>query len=305
MTRKRVAKPTGKGRTGVAATVAAGLPLLLSFISTGGAPQPAPAEPPSHVVVSGKPVFKVGCQLPFDSIKSEGLEIDAKCTSDGTATADDLKDRLEFNAKNNFCAEGTPRAITYDDLKGLQVAADAIDGLRDNLTKSRKDLLGIFSPSGQPKLGEGTLVQLVAFVKDAHNSNVGAGEKVNCKLTKKEENDIHIELMPDQTEDDPCKSVTAEMSPHFRPEGWNDLVRLKLERPVRITGSLFFDNSHQPCRGDKRPNPKRISLWEIHPVYQFEICKVKPKSPTECDVKTDSQWIPLDQWHTEDSDVEP
>lgn len=297
-------KPAGKRKLSVGATVAAGLPLLLSMIS-GGVPSLKPASEGPTQPTAASPAghgFKLGCELPFDSIKTEGLEVDAKCTADGNAGKDETEERLEFNAKNNFCATGNPRAITYEDFTELQRTADSIDGLRDSLETSRKQLLGIFSPANQPKLGEGTLVQYVAFVKDAHNSNVGKGkgERVNCKLTTKEDNDIHIELMPNQTEDDPCKSVTAEMSPHFRPETWNELVRLKLERPVRITGPLFFDNSHQPCRGEKRPNPKRISVWEIHPVYQFEICKVKPKDPKECDVKTDSQWIALDQWVTED-----
>ena len=43
---------------------------------------------------------------------------------------------------------------------------------------------------------------------------------MNCNLPSKEENDIHIELMNESDEEDPCKSVTAEMSPHFRPAEW-------------------------------------------------------------------------------------
>jgi hypothetical protein len=309
MKRKQVAKPTAKRGLSVGATVAAGLPLLLSMITSVG-PAKSPSEGPGEPSVPkvGALLFKPGCELPFADIKTEGLEVDAKCTKDGIAN--NTEQRLEFNAKNNFCAGGAPRPITYDDLKNLQVAADNVEGLRDSLETSRKELLGIFTPAGQAKLGEGTLVQFVAFVKDAHHSNVGKGkgEKVNCKLPTKEDNDIHIELMDDPAEDDPCKSVTAEMSPHFRPEAWNELVRLKLDRPVRITGPLFFDNSHQPCRGDKRPNPKRISVWEVHPVYQFEICrdqKAKTLPSPACDVKTDSQWIPLDQWLSEDKEVEP
>jgi hypothetical protein len=80
-------------------------------------------------------------------------------------------------------------------------------------------------------------------------------------------------------------------------------VDLKIERPVRITGPLFFDSSHQPCRDGKRPNPKRISVWEIHPIYQFEVCK--NKALTACDVGNDSQWIPLDQWQSADDETEP
>jgi hypothetical protein len=49
-------------------------------------------------------------------------------------------------------------------------------------------------------------------------------------------------------EDDRCESLNAEISPHFRPETWLDIVGLNIapKRPLRITGQLFFDASHQP-----------------------------------------------------------
>ena len=142
----------------------------------------------------------------------------------------------------------------------------------------------------------------------AHPSNVGAGkgENVNCKLTTADENDIHIELTMDPVnETDPCDGVTAEMSPHFRPDEWSKLTELdKFDRPVRVTGPLFFDDSHSPCHDNVRPNPKRISVWEIHPVYQFEVCKAKTKDLKSCDVKDNSVWIPLDQWFSSEHDEE-
>ena len=60
--------------------------------------------------------------------------------------------------------------------------------------------------------------------------------------------------------------------------------------PVRVTGQLFFDSSHVPCAGGKevRTNPRRFSLWEIHPIYQFEVCTA------DCDGT--GTWLPLEQW---------
>jgi hypothetical protein len=81
---------------------------------------------------------------------------------------------------------------------------------------------------------------------------VKKGELVNCKITGAESKDVHIELVKMASEDDACNSVTAEMSPHLRPESWTDLPGLAIKRPVRITGPLFFDGSHRPCSGDKR-----------------------------------------------------
>jgi hypothetical protein len=289
-----------------AATIAGTLPLAIALIPALMTPSKTepPATPSAAAKAKGGLPFKPGCQLPFKKIKTDGLNIDAVCTNVGKATDD--KEQLEFKAKNNFCASGDPTAITYQDLVELQQGADGIPGLRDRLDTNRKELLGNLS-SAKPKLGEGTLVQLVAFVKDARNSNPGKGEKVNCNLGSKEENDIHIELMNDSSKDEPaCKSVTAEMSPHFRPAEWQAIVRLSktLTRPVRITGSLFFDNSHQPCHGDKQPNPKRISVWEIHPVYQFEICNIKNGDLNTCKADRNELWTPLDELESSDDDDE-
>ena len=82
----------------------------------------------------------------------------------------------------------------------------------------------------------------------------------------------------------------------LRPEAWTDLPNLSIKRPVRVTGPLFFDGSHRPCHGDTRPSPNRISVWEIHPVYQFEVCK--NKSLSSCKVGDDTVWVPLDRWHS-------
>lgn len=303
-------KPTSKSRLSAGAKAAVAFPLAISMIPalTTAIKSGSSATTPPAAVTAKPPksglVFKPGCQLPFQKIKTEGLNIDAVCTNVGNAK--DEEDRLEFMAKNNFCADGNPIPITYADLIALQEAADSIAGLRQSLKTSRQQLLGSLLPA-KPKVVEGALVQLVTFAKDARNSNPGAGEKVNCNLASKEENDIHIELMNEVDEEDPCKSVTAEMSPHFRPAEWQAIVKLskKLTRPVRITGSLFFDNSHQPCRGEKRPNPKRISVWEIHPVYQFEICNVKTTELSKCDVAKNDLWVPLDQWDSAENDEEP
>lgn len=305
-------KPPSNGRRTLTGTKAAAamIPLALATVLPPAIDRAkrGAASSTADTTRAGPVLFKPGCKLPFDSIKSTGLEIDGKCTADGNG-GDDMAKKLENHAKNNFCADGKPVPITYDDFKGLQMLADA-NGLKKGLKTSRDSLIDIFDSSGGTKIGEGTLVQFVTFLLKAHHSNVGKGkgENVNCKLTTEDDNDIHIELTMDRSidEPDPCESVTAEMSPHFRPEEWNRLVDLdKFDRPVRITGPLFFDNSHTPCHDDVRPNPKRISVWEIHPVYQFEICKAKAKDLKSCDVKDNSVWVGLDQWLSSEEDEEP
>lgn len=311
-TKKTVSKKTGNdgmkaALPGVALVLASVLPAALS---------PTPNVPTSTAVTrttvsrsrarstKSALAFQPGCELPFDSIKTDGLTIDEVCTEDGNA-GDDVGKRLESNAKNNFCAEGDPIGIKVEDLNLLQAASDKIAGLRNTLKTTRDPLTSVLTLTDGTQIGEGSLVRFVAFFLEAHYSNVGKGkgELVNCKLPEKDDNDIHMELILDQADDDPCHSVTAEMSPHFRPAAWNELVSLEIARPVRITGPLFFDGSHQPCHDDKRPNPKRSSVWEVHPIYQFEVCKAK--TIVACDVNNDAQWIPLDEWQSGDANDEP
>jgi hypothetical protein len=162
---------------------------------------------------------------------------------------------------------------------------------------------------------------LEARVLDSHYSNTkyniygyknhkpirGQGESVNCKgvpdldaSSEIDRNDIHIVLEAPGVMDE-CLSVTAEISPHFRPNSWrrfhnmgpNSLgedvnleakgVNFNKFQMVRITGPLFYDASHEPCSPGKHASPARRSIWEIHPAYKLE-------------VKSNGQWMSFDDW---------
>jgi hypothetical protein len=100
------------------------------------------------------------------------------------------------------------------------------------LPDDRSVLKDIYTTSGGKKIGEGSVVRLVAFFVDAHYSNVSSGESVNCKLHGKESNDIHI-MLGQSTSAPACSTVTAEMSPHFRPAAWDQIAEIDLRNPVR------------------------------------------------------------------------
>ena len=97
--------------------------------------------------------------------------------------------------------------------------------------------------------------------------------------------------------------MSAEMSPHFRPDSWFRLAGTgsvrKRETPlgsnaVRIRGPLFFDASHVPCTGAAEANPARVSIWEIHPVYAIDICS--ETTIAACRIDDESLWPPLNEF---------
>jgi len=143
-------------------------------------------------------------------------------------------------------------------------------------------------------------------------------ESVNCGASDAEHTDIHLAISQDPTETNECFSNTAEMIPHYRPAAWTPsafhfLAKLKPKKtngtieytdydtdsrpPVRVTGQLFFDGSHKVCNGGTslKGEPARFSNWEIHPVYNIEVCTAA--NTDECDVDNDDIWENFTTWN--------
>jgi hypothetical protein len=172
----------------------------------------------------------------------------------------------------------------------------------EDLPPDRSLLVDLITVNGR-KLGEGSLVTLEGFVFKAQHSNTfvfsGKGESCNCNRKNLASNDIHIALSRTKTgaqtagESSECETVTAEISPHHRSEIYNRFdtnpvdflngnqqkhgqdklkgspLPLQAAR-VRVTGQLFFDGSHSPCRNGHGGPPRR-SIWEIHPVFSIDV----------------------------------
>lgn len=272
----------------------------------------------------GRP-FKLpaGCKLPFDAIKTPHA-IDRICPSGGCSelintTQTPTPHQLMNIAKNNFCATNTAAAVSYNDFVNLQQASDKLKAAAPSwwtglLPSDRTKLPKVASSGGgrSQKVGEGTKVVFVGFIREAKYDDTETGEDVNCKIGGKglvgtSDNDIHISIGLTQLTKTPaetaerCQSLTAEMSPHFRPAAWEKIVSTSFHKvfqthPVRITGTLMMDAEHVPCvNGTIRSgNPVRISVWEIHPVYAIDICK--NTGLKACDVADASAWTPFDKY---------
>jgi hypothetical protein len=242
-----------------------------------------------------------GSPLPFAAIELKH-PIDQACGIEGSTTSS-ANSHLQNKAKDNFCAAGSAgqlEAFTPQMLVDLQAKTTV--------------------PSGQGKepndrgplqtLGEGKLIRMKAFLIEAHHADLGGGESVNCNGATEEQNDIHM-AMGSQPNAQECESVSAEISPHYRPASWNEIGHFELfnastkkytpnaaiaarlqSHAYRLTGQLFFDASHSPCPCNTSCSPVRASVWEIHPIYNIEVCK----AGTPCDENSDSDWIAFDTW---------
>ncbi|HYR21485.1 MAG TPA: SH3 domain-containing protein [Chthoniobacterales bacterium] len=267
-------------------------------MSAGGetSPTPAPGGP-----ATGK-AFDPGCTLPFDSIKQKHPIIDDSCSIDGEKKGGSVPDEqklVENHAKNNFCLTGTPTDISYHGLLELEAATKKVRGVDLSNAEIRKTKLGRLLVVNDQKIGEGNLVRLTIYVihNKADYADTGdkgeGGESVNCNRLSNEENDIHIPLAEKPTAAETV-SVTVEMSPHFRPPKWTpEQINAAKNHPIRVVGQLFYDSAHRTKTGGRTGAP-RASLWEIHPVYQFEVCTLGDVG--SCTSRGDSVWKPLDQF---------
>jgi len=276
-------------------------PLILSC-AKAPTPSPTPTQSPAQADMSSSnkataAALKPTCSTP-DFPEPLALGIDNQCGNQGNGG----KEAAQNSVKNNFCPlNETPKEVTIADLQQLQ-------------EEVKKDSSIKFGPAGPTvdrapltKLGEGQLVTLKAFVLKAKQEK---GESVNCKGSVPEEpvfDDIHIAFVDDAHKPQPndstpirngkeCSGIVAEMSPHHRPAAWTEANLTKVATTgalVRITGQQFFDSSHVPCANGAPvgSNPKRVSLWEIHPIYKFEVCTANCTGA--------GQWQPLDQWVTQ------
>ena len=251
-----------------------------------------------------------GCKLPFAAIATtpDPFQKCGNCGVVSTNPKDTAESKaakaLQSQAKNDFCANmSSVTTIDFAALRAMQATSKKNNWVITDLPK-RDVLRGFFKLNGED-IGEGSVVRLEAWVLDAHVSDCPTGESVNCEQPGFSSNDIHIPLLDPEAAggrtQDECASATAEMSPHFRPAAWSEVdMKTPVKNVVRVTGPLFFDNAHKPCAGLTKAAgdaaPFRSSLWEVHPVYQFEVCA--NTDPTKCDVNSDSSavWIPYDQW---------
>ena len=259
--------------------------------------------------------MKCGKPLPLQlkPFNHKPQRIDFLCRNSGChkSAANDKQNTM----KNNFCAPASkivPVTLkTFGDLGDATTNEPSIP--KGEPPENRAKLANVITLADGAKLGEGQSAVFVGYVLEARHSNVdkddpltkGNGESVQCNLLGCQYNDIHVTLAENANEPSMCRTIVAEIIPHYRPAAWDlfdsaDYSSFLKTHPVRITGQLFFDGSHVPCTKDGQAgfNPvtqhndfPRLALWEIHPIYAIDVCEHTEKS--QCSASDQSVWFPF------------
>jgi len=216
------------------------------------------------------------------------------CPMRGCAQPDTAEAR-DNTIKRTRPPEGPARRLSFDDIMALQQQADQHIGQGpDDLSKPQRQKLNDLEVADRP-IAEGDRVVMVGYIAKGDNGlHVNdSGESVNCLLKKPADNDFHIPLVAAK-DDTEFRGIVVEMIPQDRPQNWtlDDLKGVQASaKQVRVEGALSYDKVHfvndvpdEPLKDE----PKRRSLWEIHPITSFRVC-----AKEQCDPDKAEDWNEL------------
>jgi hypothetical protein len=215
------------------------------------------------------------------------------CPAIGCGTAGTTQ-AVVNEAKRRPPASGPALLLTFADFSALQQQADHLVGQAKELTAAERATLKDMTVSSGT-VSEGGLVRVTAFIGLGAAPHANSGESVNCRLKGAANNDFHINIAENGT-DNEFDGVVVEMIPQDRPAAWTTAKLGTLQtqrRRILMEGNLFYDNKHV-VNSDKENSvggqPPRFSLWEIHRITRFWVCQ---KAGGACDPATESEWTEL------------
>jgi uncharacterized protein YgiM (DUF1202 family) len=230
-----------------------------------------------------------GCADKFKNCRPEG------CGKPGTDQA------ILNSTKRRQPSETNARTLSFADLRSLQLRANNLVGQHNELTQAERDsLVNLNVTSGTVR--EGRLVKVRGFLAAGlePHANTG-GESVNCGFTQSVNNDFHISLVENAGEDE-FKGIVVEMIPQDRNPGWTlaKLINVRQqEKRVLVVGALFYDNIHIVNNDPSHPmggQPKRVSLWEVHPITSLFICTKASNNCSVSSIGATSGWKRLEDF---------
>ena len=275
------------------------IPVALALASHVVAPtKPTPAAPPA-----GAPVAAI-CEGVADFHDCHS-RYNAGCSGSGgyDAELNFLKNKLIAPAP----ATTSLQFLSQADIQNLdRNTPQALGGGKKNHADFKDQLA---------QLGEGKVFGLIGFL---YGVKPEGAESSNCELTSSDpedsNGDYHIyigfdpaiaaklrskqALTPDEKKSLTKTSVIVEMTPHerfaFESGVWTvEALQQALGSQVRVTGQLMADSEHnvsgQNCALGLTAGCWRASIWELHPVTGFQVCK---DSANVC-VPGSSSWAEL------------
>ncbi len=193
------------------------------------------------------------------------------------------------------------RTLSFADLRNLQLKANTLVGQQVELTQAERNSLVNLTVSGGT-VREGRLVKVTGFLAAGlePHANV-SGESVNCRFTQTDNNDFHISIAESAGEDE-TSGIVVEMIPQSRNAGWilSKLINIRQQgKRVLVVGALFYDNIHIVNNDPNHPiggQPKRVSLWEVHPIIKFFVCTKASNNCSASSTAAGSGWKALEDF---------
>jgi hypothetical protein len=224
-----------------------------------------------------------GCAASLDS-----------CSTHGCAAAEEPEGILNA-LKRRLPNPQIPVQLNVEDFRSLQRVADERvgQGYPGLDRPQRAKLNGLKFAGGL--ISEGRVVRTFGYIaKGGEGLHInGEGESVNCNLKGKSENDIHIPLVA-AAGDSEFKAIVVEMIPQGRAASWTlDSLKTVQEKgyQVWVEGPLLYDKTHYVSDDADNPlsnDPNRMSLWEIHPITKFLVCRKQ-----RCERSNEGDWEAL------------
>jgi hypothetical protein len=188
--------------------------------------------------------------------------------------------------------------LSFSDFAMLQARAQALVGQGSIPTPAIRARLASF-PVTNGTVSEGSTVHVPGFIATGPlGPHPNTGESVNCNLSAPADNDFHINItaVPGKQE---FAGFVIEMIPQNRSAGWSlqklESVRSS-QRKILVIRSLFYDSFHVVNDKPQAPlssQPRRFSLWEIHPIGYFFVCT---RPTNDCNPSQPSDWVALDSF---------
>jgi hypothetical protein len=279
---KAKASKSGTG-TSLVRTVGPMVPLAIALLGSAVLPGGKVTGPTSHIGPSAK-VEAVKCDEGVEDFRSCHSEYPTGCSSTGKYDPylNLMKNQTEWKSTK-------PTKV----FTSLQEVLDLEAQIPPDLGKSNH---GDMLPQLQA-LGEGQIHGVVGYLYDI---KVEGKESSNCQLDDDAEDqnvDFHIFIGFDPDIAEKIKthkaltaaekkqvtqeSMIVEMTPHYRdvndPEWTAAAVKAVKGEQVRVYGQLMVDNEHYVSGQDCSKKPRtaacwRASVWELHPVTDFQVC---------------------------------